>query len=110
MFRLKDYLIGSSILAVATILMWGLLIKPHDYVWVDDGEMNGRIQTVLPSNTVMGPQTLKALVILGDGSKTILEFPMNAKIQKGALINVYVYHDEVDALKRKYEFAGFETN
>ncbi len=68
--------------------------------------MNGQIQTILPSNTVVGPQTLKALVTLEDGSKTILEFPMDASIQKGASVNVYIYHDEADELKRKYEYAG----
>ena len=83
MFRIREYITAAFILIAAAGLIWGMMIKPHAYVWVEDGQTTGRIHTILPSNTVIGANVLKALVELPDGSKTILEMPMDSALVKG---------------------------
>lgn len=101
-FSFKELILAGAFLTGAIAVIWALMISPHDYQWTEAGETSAVIETILPSRTLIGQSSLKAVVELKNGGKTIVSMPMNPNLKKGHDITLIVLTDDAGSGRLKY--------
>lgn len=101
---LREFFIITMFLLSAVLLTWGLMVKPNDYQWMENGETTAIIQTILPSQNLIGQTALTAMVTLDGGGKTIVTLPMNANFVEGREIPIVILKDGAGSRKTKYAY------
>lgn len=99
-----DIIKFAIILSGAIVVIWMVMVSPNDYEWTPSGETEAVIETILPSKTVIGQTTIKALVKTADGATTIVSLPMKTEFTEGADITLTIMEDQKGSGRFKYVY------